>query len=199
MKINTIATALVLGLATQAAQATIVGGTNFINLTGSEPAVNPGFESSLAFGWDEATQVTLGGLIASVDTITGSLTSDTLVNSHMIGFDPEERSEVLATITFDSEILGVVWSTNSLSATDAVLGLPTVTYNENPPFYLGIEAPFDWFSVDGNTLTFHAGASKPGDFIRVITAAIPEPSTYAMMAMGLAGVLMATRRRRREF
>jgi hypothetical protein len=30
-----------------------------------------------------------------------------------------------------------------------------------------------------------------------ITAAVPEPSTYALMAAGLAGVLIAARRRRR--
>ncbi|HQT00236.1 PEP-CTERM sorting domain-containing protein [Acidovorax sp.] len=196
MRLKQIAVSIALAACLPAAQADIVGGTNFVDISGSEPAVNPGFESTLAFGWNEATGVSLGSLLASVDTITGALDGDTLINSHMIGFDPEERSAIEATVTFDSEILGVIWVTDSLSATDALLGLPTITYLDNPPFYLGFESPFDMFSVSGNTLTFRAGANKPGDFLRVITAAVPEPSTYAMMGLGLFGVMLAARRRR---
>jgi hypothetical protein len=47
----------------------------------------------------------------------------------------------------------------------------------------------------GNVVTFNFTANDPGDHIRVLTV-VPEPSTYALLATGLAGLALARRRRR---
>jgi hypothetical protein len=196
MRTSKIIAAMALAFASHGVHASIVGGANFINLTGGEPVSSPGAyqDNFNAFGWDEVTGVTLGGLVGYVD-YNISVASDTLVDSHFIGFDPLAHTSVSASITFSTAILGVIYTDYSLYVTDGALGLPTVAYFN--PAHLGLEM-IDTFSVSGNTITFFdAHARVPGDFMRVITAAVPEPSTYAMMGLGLAGVMFATRRQRR--
>jgi hypothetical protein len=195
MRTSKIIAAMALAFASHGVHASIVSGTNFINLTGGEPASTPGvfMDATSAFGWDESTGVTLGSLVAGVDSNFGA-TSSSVVDSHIIGFDPFHITVGISTITFDHTILGVIWADGSLNATNGALGLPTVTYLS--PSHVGLEVR-DSFSVSGNSITFEAHAGVPGDFIRVITAAVPEPSTYAMMGLGLAGVMFATRRQRR--
>ncbi|MCV2361618.1 PEP-CTERM sorting domain-containing protein [Paucibacter sp. TC2R-5] len=51
--------------------------------------------------------------------------------------------------------------------------------------YYGIQTNFDEFS------RLHALAVRPGD----VTAAVPEPQTWALTLLGLTGVLLARRRR----
>lgn len=194
MNFNKTIIAMTLALASQAAHATIVSGTNFTNLTGSEPLSTPSVGDPLGFGWDELTGVTLGSLFSAVDTNYG-VSATTLVNSHWIGYDPLVAATLSFTVTFDQPILGVIWTTYSLDATEAALGLPTVTYYT--PKYLGLE-PIDGFTVSGNTLTFTAYANIPGDFMRVLTSPIPEPSVYPMMGLGLACVMLAVSRKRRS-
>lgn len=184
-------------VSSQGIHAAITGGTNFVNLTGSEPLSTPSVYTNdlQAFGWDEETGVTLGSLVSLVDTNLG-VTADTVVDSHLIGFDPDIRTSVSATITFDSPILGIIWSTYGLHETDDALGLSTVAYFT--PDNLGLEQ-IDTFSVSGNTLTYFTSyANRPGDFMRVITSAVPEPSAYAMFGLGLAGVMFAARRQHRS-
>jgi hypothetical protein len=38
-------------------------------------------------------------------------------------------------------------------------------------------------------------ALRPGDHIRVLVSAVPEPSTYALFGAGLLGLLAVRRRR----
>jgi hypothetical protein len=45
-------------------------------------------------------------------------------------------------------------------------------------------------------LSMSWAASNPGDHIRVLTAAVPEPSSYAMMLAGLSAFGALTYRRR---
>ena len=192
--------ATTLAVASQSAYATVASGINFIDLTGSEPVSTPGvFENDTAgFGWNELTDITLGSLISAVDTNYG-VTASTLIDSHLIGFDPTIKTSVTFSVTFYQPIQGVIWTTAGLNATNAALGLPTVTYNTAR--YLGLE-PMDSFMVSGNTLNFTAYSIRPGDFMRVLTAAgsvspVPEPSLFSMMGLGLAGVAFAVSRKRR--
>jgi hypothetical protein len=194
-------TKIILGMSicasSQGIHAAITGGTNFVNLTGNEPISTPGvYENNLqAFGWDELTGITLGSLVSVVDYNLG-ITANTLINSHLIGSDPNIHTSITSTITFDSHILGVIWTTYGLNATDAALGLPTVTYYT--PDNLGLEL-IDTFSVSGNSMSFfNSHANRPGDFMRVITSAVPEPSIYAMFGLGLAGVMLVARRQDRS-
>ena len=53
-------------------------------------------------------------------------------------------------------------------------------------------------SFSGEVLSLRWNASNPGDHVRVFTAAIPEPQTYALMLAGLAAVGFMARRRRAD-
>ena len=143
------------------------------------------------------TNITLGSLVSAVDANYG-VTASTLIDSHLIGFDPTIKTSVTFSVTFYQPIKGVIWTTAGLNATNATLGLPTVTYNTAP--YLGLES-LDSFIVSGNTLSFTAYSIRPGDFMRVLTvasvSAVPEPSLFSMMGLGLAGVMLAVSRKRR--
>jgi hypothetical protein len=45
------------------------------------------------------------------------------------------------------------------------------------------------------SLTVNFDALRPGDHIRVLVSAVPEPSTYALFGAGLLGLLAVRRRR----
>jgi len=97
-------------------------------------------------------------------------------------------------VQFDRPILGVIWDTAGLAGSDPLFGLPSVTYNSVPA--TGLELGADIFSFSGSTLSVSWGAANPGDSIRVLTAAVPEPSSYAMMLAGLGAFGALTYRRR---
>jgi hypothetical protein len=63
---------------------------------------------------------------------------------------------------------------------------------------VGFETAQDAASFLGNKVTFRLQASSPGDTFRVITAAVPEPGTWAMLLTGFGLVGLAGRRRSRS-
>jgi hypothetical protein len=67
-----------------------------------------------------------------------------------------------------------------------------VTYQDN--YQTGLETNRDSASFSGNVLSLNWTASDPGDHVRVLTA-VPEPSTYALMAIGMGWLLLGARRR----
>jgi hypothetical protein len=105
-----------------------------------------------------------------------------LGKSWYIFFDPKGLKTVDATITFDG----------------AITGAPGITYGTSK--YIGPEARTDWFAYipGSNQMTIHFEALDPGDDIRVFTSPVPEPATYAMMALGLVGFGALKLRQRRQ-
>lgn len=146
------------------------------------------------FAWNEQQDVLLAAPLAT--DLGGTIAAGTRVASHGIVFDPIASRTVVGSVTFDRPILGVIWQTSGLVATDGLLGLPTITYNS--PSLRGLEArDIPGTSFVGNTLYIDDwAASSPGDNIRVITAAIPEPATWALLIAGFGLVGFAMRRRR---
>lgn len=59
-----------------------------------------------------------------------------------------------------------------------------------PPAVQGIEGELSFADVAGATVSFNANFTDVG-------TTVPEPSTYALMAFGLAGMGVVARRRRR--
>jgi len=133
--------------------------------------------------------------LGSIAAGTGAIPAGTQVSSHMVLFDPAgviPRS-VLGSVTFDAPILGVIFTRTRLDATDTLLGAAGTSYGS--PLLRGLGLG-DLVTFSGNTLTVDLlTASTPGDSFRVITAAVPEPSTWAMLIAGFGMVGFAARRR----
>jgi len=133
-----------------------------------------------------------------------TIPSGTTVASHYLFFDPAVPATVTGTVTFDSEILGVITSTDTLFASD-FLANTGVTYLN--PVSRGLESG-DSLAITGeNELTFTLTANTPGDYVRVITAfsptaeeeANPVPEPAGILGMAGAGLMLVGQRWRNRF
>ncbi len=142
----------------------------------------------------------------------GTLSAGTPYKSYYLHYDPTTPGPASGTHTFDNDILGVIlssnfttWSINLLNLSRPIVGNnPGTTY---PILNNGLETgdlqgggTNDLFTIsaDRKTLTilsFNINGSNI-DQARVITA-LPEPSTYALMA-GVGLILVALGRKRRN-
>jgi hypothetical protein len=147
-------------------------------------------QSNDTFVWNELQSFLL---TADLQTNLGldPIPAGTLISSHGFVFDPRPDVGSEGFVTFDRPILAVITLRNELRDSDF---LNPATAFDNP-LLRGIE-PGDTVTFSGNTLRWNLTASNPGDNIRIITAAIPEPATWAMMIAGFGMVGFAARRRR---
>ena len=138
------------------------------------------------------------------ETLTpGTIAAGRLVNSHFIHYQPESSSyqNASGSITFDQDILGLIVlsafvdSDANLDDTDALLGAATTVYPTGEKDYRGAELDaggedeLTWLGTDPRTLTIDKLHAKfPGDQIRVITAAVPEPTSVCRMGHVHRGV-----------
>lgn len=125
------------------------------------------------------------------------------VNSHYIYFDPKNSKSATGTFTFDTPIVAIILSSGSGAANDHLLAsdflipgtvpsanIPTSHFNAR-----GVEfgpEKVKWLSA--NTIDLNLTASSPGDQIRVLTQAVPEPATIFAVASGLAFMLKRKRK-----
>ncbi|MFT5718413.1 MAG: hypothetical protein ACJAWS_001914 [Oleiphilaceae bacterium] len=118
------------------------------------------------------------------------------VSSHYVFFDPKKSKTVEGWIQFDGNIIDIIWGRTGLMNTEAQFGLDSVDYQY--PRLVGLEKrDRPGTTNDDNFLYIDDWkASSPGDHVRVITQAVsvPEPGSFALLALGLAG-LAVTRRR----
>ncbi|RSL15156.1 putative secreted protein with PEP-CTERM sorting signal [Edaphobacter aggregans] len=185
------------------------GGT-FVKLT--VPLANPfgppnsvgndNFQSPDLYGFDEDQNILLTAPLV-VNVGASPIPAGTVVASHYIFFDPGPTQEVIGTVTFDSQVLGILTSTETLAASDF---LAHTGVNYLNPTDRGLEAG-DSVTISGpDSILFDTVASSPGDYVRVLTAfspggaeaaAAPEPGSVALVGSGLvalAGMLRRTRR-----
>lgn len=172
-------------------------------------AQNP--NNGLLLGWNEVQNFTLTNnlYIDRVADDTASfvgqdsngyyIIAGTVVSSHYFQWDPGSgsNSRVNATLKFDSDIFGFIYSDTNLENSDDALGLPGFDYAD---FGLrGLEsADITNFSPGGDNSSVDISwqASSPGDWTRLITAfsptappsSIPEPTSLLLFALGLLGL-----------
>ena len=140
----------------------------------------------------------------------GSIAAGTLVNSFFFHLDDDDNTMVsrvkvfsISTITFETDILGVILFDSSLDATDPVLGAPGTLYPASGIEFRGlteVDAGDDLFelSADNRTLQITARTNFGSvDQMRIITvSAVPVPAAVWLFGTALIGFIGMSRRRK---
>ncbi len=191
---------LAVALSAEGAAAGIVGTTGHAQVVAAPPSVvPPAFaEDGVVHVFVEQTDVPLP-MDVTVDMTThfsgydplvgrslGTIPMGTVVSSYYVHYDPTGGGEVLGSVSFAEPILGVIaeGDESCCQATvdppgdtlgpSNVLGAPGTLYPDGIN-KLGIEDKPDKLTLYPATLSFALAASRPGDRIRVLTAATGSP------------------------
>jgi hypothetical protein len=126
----------------------------------------------------------------------GTISAGTDVNSYFVLFDSGGKSVTYPTVTltFSTEILGVIFSDSLLNKSDLLLGDPGTTYPTGVGNRGQESGDSTAISASGLTITLNDTTSYPGDDIRIITAgahpisSIPEPRAWGLFAIGITSL-----------
>jgi hypothetical protein len=151
-------------------------------------------------GFNEQQNVTLPSdiyVLSFTDLNPILLNAGTRVNSHMIHYDPVGMADPLfgnnGGFIFDGPIIGLIVDSISLDLTDLLLGSSATTYPTGDP-QRGLELG-DWLDTSSGkaSLLLQSYAQIIGgnieqfDQLRVL-AAVPEPTSLMLFAIGLFGL-----------
>ncbi|MGI9309855.1 MAG: VPLPA-CTERM sorting domain-containing protein [Gammaproteobacteria bacterium] len=140
---------------------------------------------------------------ASVQSNWGGDLAAGTYDSYMLHADKQgETTQTYdGSITFDREIVGLIFKQTELCLSDPIFGAPGTTYagcgdvrrlelepNNGVDNWLRI-------SADGKTLTFSTDVPHDLDNVRILTAAVPVPAAVWLFGSAL-GILGWTRRRK---
>lgn len=157
------------------------------------------FQNTNLYGFDEGQNIDIT-IDLNVDILadgiggssgSGIVPKDSTVASHYVFFDPALASSQVGTVTFDSQIFGIITSSNNLANSDFLINTGVNYLN---PTLRGLEGG-DSVSIIGlNTIEVDWTASTPGDYVRVLTdfspgAIIPIPAAAWLFGSALLGLL----------
>ena len=187
------------------------GGGSFVKLslpfTESTPGNTVGndtFQTLDLYGFDEGQNINittdinvniladgLGG-----GSSAGVVTAGSTVASHYIFFDPLNFVSQAGTVSFDSEIYGVITSSANLAASDFLINTGVTYLNAG---LRGLEGG-DSVTITGlKTISVNWTASSPGDYIRVLTdyspgaSVVPVPAAIWFFGTGLLSLVSVSR------
>jgi hypothetical protein len=141
-----------------------------------------------------AVDINTPGTFNSMASLTpGTIPTGTLVDSYYlhsgISGTATAPSFFDGSVTFDTPILGVEGLDLSLSGTNSILGLATTTYptgSVSQGFEFGNPRDSIIISANRRTLTFSNETTGAADDLRIVTAAVPEPSSRLLIGAGVA-------------
>jgi len=111
-----------------------------------------------------------------------------------VGSDVNNVRNFSGTITFSTDVLGVIVLDPEFASSNGTLGHPGTLYS---PAGIALElgSP-DTFTLSGGrrTISFSFSSNTAADNMRIVTAAVPEPASAVLVVAGLAGVLLLRRR-----
>lgn len=157
-----------------------------------------------------AGEITLPTTVADgLGTTPGAVGAGSRVDSYFVHFDTATVDlpiTLSGTITFETDILAVMLFGASLDASDSILGAPGSTYPPAGDFFRGTSeltsgGDIVTLSSDRRTLTIQSRVSQIAGFsgidqLRIVTATVPEPSTAWLIAIGLLGAGLRSRKAR---
>jgi hypothetical protein len=208
-----VITLFVLSATSQAALISVSGPTSNVgslaSIIGAPADVNDDVAYNTAQqGFNEVQDYILTSAL-SVDG--GSIAAGTRIDSHMIFLNsgPGNNGTLITQFnvdwTFDGMILGVMSDRNGNLevASSEDLGASGTLYPLAGFGARGLEmtagcnvttATNDCYGILDNVLSLTMRVSEPGDWIRVITADVPEPSIIALFGIGLFGIGLMRRK-----
>lgn len=217
MKTSTAAVTLLSLALSASARAAILGTTGNVDILATPPvSVNDGaLESNTTlFAFAEQQNLVLTQTIPVDMSVPGSIPASpsndnyspatipigTEISSDYFHFDvvgtPGTPIEFKGSITFTSDVLGIILNEGTLNETRTYPGLPTTTYSSISGLEINTSAGPDSVSLTADRRTvivdFLTGTSV--DDIRVITAA-PEPASLSLLTLAAAPLLLRRRRR----
>lgn len=194
------------------AQASITGVTGDVQLIATPASVNLSALQSdtTIFGFNEiqgyilTTDLFINGSGAGLHLGTGNTaieltSSGTMLNSYIFHVEPvtPEITRFTGTVSFDSNILGIIFETNELNLSDAMLGATGTSYSSGN--FRGFEGSgsgpclglYDCATISENLreITLDFGTSTQLDQIRIITSPVPVPATIFLFGSALFGIM----------
>ncbi|MBX7132520.1 MAG: PEP-CTERM sorting domain-containing protein [Fimbriimonadaceae bacterium] len=130
------------------------------------------------------------------------IVAGTAIDSYYLYFDPSS-GDAVARFQTDRTILGLITNERNNAANDHFMlsdylinplvpsGNIPASHFEARGMEIGANEYVRWLAP--NQIEVHLSATNPGDQIRIITAAVPEPATLAALGLGALSLL---RRRR---
>jgi hypothetical protein len=181
----------------------------------SDARVNSTLESNtVAPLFTERSNVSLGSNLVVDFTSTGlhnsnpvgplpNILAGTVLNSYYlvtdpVGSDSTNNRNFSGSITFSSDILGVIALDPEFASSNSILGHVGTLYSSSG-VALEMGAPDNFtISADRRTLSFAFSSNTAADDLRIVTSAVPEPTSVILMSTILLAIGFVTRKRTRR-